>query len=121
MQTIATHQASATAPTIPPNMATPVASRFVTINECAQLRPFTSAAMRDLKFKAYDRENSRGETIRGNGTGAAGVWVQIGAKVLVDLDAFDRWIESHRMVAAKMEDAKIVARKMVARKMEDAK
>jgi hypothetical protein len=24
------------------------------------------------------------------------VWLQVGAKVLIDLDAFDRWLESHR-------------------------
>lgn len=73
-------------------------NRFVTVNQAAELRPaFTSAALRDLKFKAHDRKNSRGETIKGNGTGPAGVWIQLGAKVLMDLDAFDRWIESHRL------------------------
>ncbi len=76
--------------------------RFATINQAAELRPiFTPAALRDLKFKANDRENSRGETIKGNGTGPAGVWVQIGAKVLVDLPALDRWIESHKMTGAR--------------------
>lgn len=99
MQAIATHQASATAQAIPPTMATPVARRYVTINECAALRPFSPAALRDLKFKAFDRKNSRGEIIEGNGTGPAGVWVQLGAKVLIDLDALDRWIESHRLGA----------------------
>ncbi len=84
---------------ISPTMATSAAPvRFATINQAAELRPvFTPAALRDLKFKAHDRKNSRGEIIKGNGTGPAGVWVQIGAKVLIDLDALDRWIESHRM------------------------
>ena len=78
-------------------MATPTAVRYATINQAAELRPaFTPAALRDLKFKAHDRKNSRGETIKGNGTGPAGVWVQIGAKVLVDIPAFDHWIESHK-------------------------
>lgn len=85
----------------PSAMATSVARRYATIGECAELRPFSPAALRDLKFKAHDRKNSRGETIKGNGTGPAGVWVQIGAKVLIDLDALDRWIESHKVVAAK--------------------
>lgn len=72
-------------------------TRFATINQVAELRPiFTQAALRDLKFKAHDRTNSRGEIIKGNGTGPAGVWIQIGAKVLVDLEALDRWISSHR-------------------------
>ena len=81
-------------------MAAPITRRFITINECATLRPFSPASMRDLKFKAHDRKNSRGEIIKGNGTGPAGVWVQIGAKVLIDLAALDRWIESHRLGSA---------------------
>ena len=99
MQAIATNQAPATAPTIPLTMAAP-AVRHATITQAAVLRPaFTENALRDLKFKAHDRKNSRGETIKGNGTGAVGVWVQIGAKVLVDIPALDRWIESHKLVA----------------------
>lgn len=97
-------QATTTAATlaIPPAMATPAAIRYATINQAAELRPaFTPAAFRDLKFKAHDRKNSRGETIKGNGTGPAGVWVQIGGKVLVDLGALDLWIESHKVRAAK--------------------
>lgn len=98
MQAIASHR---TKLAIPPTMAVPMAAPvagYVTIKQAAELRPaFTPAAFRDLKFKAHARKNSRGETITGNGTGPAGVWVQIGAKVLVDLQAFDRWIESHRI------------------------
>jgi hypothetical protein len=78
-------------------MAGPIVPRYATINQAAELRPaFSPAALRDLKFKAHDRTNSRGDVIKGNGTGPAGVWVQIGAKVLIDLDAFDAWIESHK-------------------------
>lgn len=70
-------------------------SRFATIPQAAKLRPaFTAAALRDIRFKAADRLNSRGETIKGNGS--AGVWITIGRKVLVDLEALDRWIESHK-------------------------
>lgn len=89
MQTT-THQTPATVP-----------SRFATIPQAAQLRPaFTPASFRDLKFKSADRFNSRGDSIPGNGTAAAGVWVQVGRKVLIDLDAFDRWLESHKRGAA---------------------
>ena len=97
MQAIASHQTKlATA------LAIPAAVRYTTINQAAELRPvFTPAALRDLKFKAHDRKNSRGETIKGNGTGPAGVWVQIGAKVLIDLPALDRWIESHKVLVTK--------------------
>lgn len=74
------------------------AVKHLTIKQTATVRPaFTEQALRDMKFKAFDRKNSRGEVIPGNGTGPAGVWVQIGTKVLVDLDALDRWIESRRV------------------------
>ncbi len=96
MQT-ATIETSASVPALRTAMAAPVARRYITINECAEIRPFTAPALRDLKFKAHDRKNSRAEIIKGNGTGPAGVWVQIGAKVLIDLDALDRWIESHKV------------------------
>lgn len=101
MQTAAI-QTSALVPTIHAAIAPTAPVRFATINQAAELRPvFTPAALRDLKFKAHDRKNSRGEIIKGNGTGPAGVWVQIGAKVLVDLEALDRWIESHKTKEAR--------------------
>ena len=101
MQTV-TIQTSASVPTIHAAMATPGAVRYATINQAAELRPvFTPAALRDVKFKAHDRTNSRGDTIKGNGSGPAGVWVQLGAKVLVDLGALDRWLESHKSGGAK--------------------
>lgn len=92
MQTI--QQTTATAPV---SMATPAHNRFATIEQAAQLRPaFTAASLRDIRFKADDRINSRGDVIKGNGSAAAGVWATIGRKVLIDLDALDRWIESHK-------------------------
>lgn len=82
-----------------PAVATPAPRRFVTIAECAELRPFSSQALRDMKFKAFDRKNSRGDVIPGNGTGPAGVWVSLGRKVLIDLPAFDAWLEAHKATA----------------------
>ena len=98
-----THQAtSASVPAIHAALAAPAASnRFATIKQAAQVRPaFTEAAFRDIRFKAFDRKNSRGEVIEGNGSGEAGVWIEVGGKVLVDLPAFDRWIESHKIGGA---------------------
>lgn len=69
--------------------------RIATIHETAQTYPFSEAALRDLKFRAFDRTNSKGEIIKGNGSGKAGAWIQVGRKVLLDLDAFDAWIASH--------------------------
>ena len=98
MQTQQVAQAPAATPG-PVPLAAPERRRFVTVNECATVRPFTSQALRDMKFKAFDRKNSRGEVIPGNGTGPAGVWVQIGAKVLIDLPAFDIWLDAHKTTA----------------------
>ncbi len=102
MQTVAI-QTSASVPTIHAALITPSAERgCVTIRQCAELRPaFTEAALRDIRFKAFDRKNSRGDVIEGNGSGKAGVWVRIGKKILVDLEAFDAWVKSHKMGGGK--------------------
>lgn len=92
-------ETSASVPTLQAAIA-PERQRYFTINKCAIIRPFSAQALRDMKFKAFDRRNSRGEVIPGNGTGPAGVWVQIGAKVLVDLEALDRWIEARKVTRA---------------------
>lgn len=78
-------------------IASATLNRFATIKQAAQLRPaFTEAAFRDIRFKAFDRQNSRGDVIKGNGSGQAGCWIEVGGKVLLDLEAFDRWLESQR-------------------------
>jgi hypothetical protein len=58
-------------------------------------RWLTEPALRHLIFAADDRINSRGERVAGNGLGLA--LVRVGRRVLVDLDAFDQWLESHRV------------------------
>jgi hypothetical protein len=94
---------SASVPTIHAALGSPAAENcIVTIKQCPELRPaFTEAALRDLRFKAFDRKNSRGDVIEGNGSGAAGVWVRIGKRILIDLEAFDAWVKSHKMGSAK--------------------
>lgn len=95
------HQA-ATAATSQPNSSTVLATayRFVTIAQASDLRPaFTEPALRDMRFKAFDRVNSRGDLIKGNGSGDFGCWIVLGGKVLLDLERFDAWIESHKMRA----------------------
>ncbi len=78
-----------------------VPARFATIKQAAIVRPvFTEAAYRDIRFKAFDRVNSRGEVIKGNGSGEFGCWIEIGGKVLLDLPRFDAWLESHKVRAA---------------------
>lgn len=76
--------------------------RFVTIKQAAIVRPvFTEAAYRDIRFKAFDRKNSRGEVIKGNGSGEFGCWIEVGGKVLLDVPKLDAWLESQKAVAAK--------------------
>lgn len=69
--------------------------RVATVAQAAALYPvFTQAALRDLIFKAADRFNSRGDRIPGNGLAEAGAIIRIGRKVLIDLDAFEAWLDS---------------------------
>ena len=93
------HATTATAPNAAPAPTgahlTP-GRRLATIEQTAKLYPFTAAALRDLVFRANDRQNSRGQLIKGNGLAKAGAVVRIGRKVLIDLDGFERWIDSHR-------------------------
>lgn len=101
MQT-AVIQTSASVPAIHAATAPAAPVRFATIKQAAQLRPaFTEAAFRDIRFKAFDRKNSRGEVIKGNGSGEFGCWLEVGGKVLLDLEHFDAWLESHKVVASK--------------------
>lgn len=88
---------SASVPTIQDAIAPVAPVRVATIKQAAQLRPaFTEAAFRDIRFKAFDRKNSRGEVIKGNGSGEFGCWIELGGKVLLDLERFDAWIKSHK-------------------------
>ncbi len=91
------HTTQHPAPAPVPMVAPAAVNRFATVEQTAKVRPaFTRPALRDLRFKSADRINSRGEIIKGNGSAEAGVWISIGRKVLIDLEAFDRWIESHK-------------------------
>ena len=94
---------AASVPTIHAALAATATSlRFATIKQAAIVRPvFTEAAFRDIRFKAFDRKNSRGEVIKGNGSGEFGCWIEVGGKVLVDLPRFDAWLESQKAVATK--------------------
>lgn len=102
MQTAAI-QTSASVPAMRAVLAAPATSnRFATIKQAAIVRPvFTEAAYRDIRFKAFDRKNSRGEVIKGNGSGEFGCWIEVGGKVLLDVPRFDAWLESQKAVATK--------------------
>lgn len=53
---------------------------------------WTQAALRNLILNAADRMNSRGERISGNGLAETGAIVRVGRRVLIDENAFFRWI-----------------------------
>lgn len=54
---------------------------------------FSQSALRNLVFKAEDREGAAG-IIPGNGLAKAGAIVRIGRKILIDEARFFEWIES---------------------------
>jgi len=69
--------------------------RLATVEKTAEV--FANAgetpnAIRANIFKAADRFNSRGEKINGNGLASYGAIVRRGRKVLIDLDAYGRWL-----------------------------
>lgn len=52
----------------------------------------TPGAIRCNVFKADSRQNSRGETIPGNGLAAHGAVIRRGRRVLIDLDRYGAWL-----------------------------
>jgi hypothetical protein len=73
--------------------------RLATVEETARAFPqakMTGSAIRALIFHADDRTNSRGDILPGNGLAKTGAIVRIGRKVLIDIDRFAAWMESHR-------------------------
>ena len=53
---------------------------------------FTPSALRNLVFKAEERDGANGK-IPGNGMLEAGAIVRIGRKVLIDEDRFFEWVD----------------------------
>lgn len=75
--------------------------RLVTVRQLAGLSEYgwlTESAIRHLIFEAPSRYNSKGERIEGNGLEAA--IIRIGRRLLIDLRAWDQWIDSHRAEVA---------------------
>lgn len=58
----------------------------------------TKHSLRHMIFAASDRFNSKGEKLPGNGMDQFGVVIRVGRKVLIDLDAFDKWLETRREI-----------------------
>lgn len=75
-----------TATTLPP---------LATIEGACQAFPhlkLTPPAVRGHVFKAYDRKNSRGDVIKGNGLGKTGAVIKRGRRVYLDLAKYGAWL-----------------------------
>lgn len=74
--------------------------RFATIREMANMpeyrHAFTPASIRHYVFESKPRKDSRGRPLPTNGLDEAGAIIRVGRKVLIDLDAFDAWVQSHK-------------------------
>ena len=71
--------------------------RYKTVEQFSNDNPFfTASALRNLIFKADERQTSNGE-IAGNGLLQCGAIIRIGRKVLINEDRFFQWIESHQI------------------------
>lgn len=75
----------------------PAPRDLFTVSQFAERRPaWTQAALRNLILNAADRFTSRGERIPGNGLAIAGAIVRVGRRVLIDEEAFFKWIAAQQ-------------------------
>ena len=69
---------------------------YSTVEQFSQRNPaFTPHALRNLIFKADERQSTKG-TIPGNGLIEAGAIVRVGRKVLIVESRFFDWVESQQ-------------------------
>ena len=72
--------------------------RLATVPQISTLPEYkkwlTPPIIRHAIFNAEERVGSGGTVIPGNGLASA--IIRIGRKILIDLDRFDAWVESHR-------------------------
>ena len=72
---------------------------YLTVEQFSERNPaFTPAALRNLIFKADERQSTKG-VIHGNGLIQAGAVVRVGRKVLIVESRFFDWIESQQVAA----------------------
>ena len=79
--------------------------RLTTVKQAASTPGYDCYSVQGIYHlinNSKDRYASDGIVIKGNGFDV--VVIKVGRKVLIDLDAFDEWLESHR-VASNNSDA----------------
>jgi hypothetical protein len=70
---------------------------YLAVEQFSERNPaFTPPALRNLIFKANERQSTNG-VIKGNGLLEAGAIIRIGRKVLINETRFFEWIESHNV------------------------
>lgn len=73
---------------------------LATVEETAKKYPFlTPASIRDRIYHATPRLSARGETIPPNGFGRCVIRIGQGkqARIFIDLDQFEEWLEGYRL------------------------
>ena len=79
--------------------ARPTTHRLAPIHKIPSIPGYawlTVPALRHYIFAAKPQQDSRGRVIA-DGNGLAPAILRIGRRVLIDLDAFDDWVASHRV------------------------
>lgn len=74
------------------------AKRLYPVSEIPGLAGYgwlSQRGLRHLIFNAENRIGSGGAIVPGNGL--SGAIIRVGRKVLIDLDAFDAWVETQRV------------------------
>jgi hypothetical protein len=75
--------------------------KLVTIRQLAAMEQYAGVfpenRLRGLIAAAAPRMNSRGHAIPANGLFEAGAVMKIGKRILIDIDAFQRWLASKRL------------------------
>ena len=56
----------------------------------------TVSALRHLIFNSQPRVDSKSRPVPTSGMQEAGAIIRLGRKLLIDLDRFDAWLDSHR-------------------------
>lgn len=77
--------------------------RIVTVKELAAMpgySVFTESAIRHQIFHAEPRVGSKGIVVESNGLAECGAIIRVNRKVLIDLDRYDVWLDTHRVGGA---------------------
>ena len=74
-------------------------AKYFTIHQFSIYNPFTESSLRNMIFKADERQSTYG-VIAGNGLKECGAIVRVGRKVLINETKFYAWIEAQNGVVA---------------------